>query len=337
MEAEDQIKALPKLEQHIHIVGSVKPETLLWLIEEAGVESPSNLEGVNRLFQYKDFEHFISVYSKVNDCITNESQFERIVYEMLEKEAQCNVKHVEAIFSTYDHVRRGLDHGLMVEALSRGIRKARNEFGVGCTLRIDLVRNYGPEIGMKVLDLIEEKCENIVAIDLGGSEEGFPPSPYRETFQRARGMGLHVVAHAGEASGPQSIWDAINHLRVERIGHGVSAARDPRLLAFIKKQGITIEACPVSNVKTGVIPSIRQHPVRLFYDEGLSVSVNSDDPSMFGTDMNGEYLQLHRELGFTVLDLFNLSLNAVASSFIPETQKRRMIEEFQKEYMKIIA
>ncbi|MBS7620152.1 adenosine deaminase [Candidatus Bathyarchaeota archaeon] len=337
METEDQIKALPKLEQHIHIVGSVRPETLLWLVEEAGVEFPNSLKEVEQFFQYKDFDHFISVYSKVNDCITDERQFERIVYEMLEKEAQCNVKHVEAIFSTYDHVRRGLNHGLMIKALNRGIRKAREELGVGCTIRVDLVRNYGSEVGMKVLDLIEEEHENIVAIDLGGSEGGFPPAPYKEAFKRAGEMGLHLVAHAGEVSGPKSVWDAINYLGVERIGHGVSVSMDPSLLGFIKKQGITIEACPVSNVKTGVVPSINQHPIRRFYDEGLSVSVNSDDPSMFRTDMNQEYLQLNRELGFTVVDLFNISLNAVASSFLPETQKRRMIEEFQKEYLKIIA
>jgi len=336
METEDQIKALPKLEQHIHIVGSVRPETLLWLVEEAGVEFPSSLEEVEQFFRYKDFDHFISVYSKVNDCITDERQFERIVFEMLEMEAKSNVKHVEAIFSTYDHVRRGLNHGSMIKALNRGIRKAREELGIGCTIRVDLVRNYGPEIGMKVLNLIEEEHENIVAIDLGGSEGGFPPAPYKDVFKRAKEMGLRLVAHAGEVSGPRSIWDTINYLNVERIGHGVSATMDSQLLTVIKKQGITIEACPISNVKTGIVPSIIQHPIRRFYDEGLSVSVNSDDPSMFGTDMNHEYLQLQRELGFTVEDLFNISLNAVASSFLSETQKRRMIEQFQKEYLKII-
>jgi len=337
MEIEEQIRALPKLEQHIHIVGSTRPETLLWLVEQSGVDFPCrSLEDVRRYFQYSDFDHFISVYSTVNDLITDEHQLERIAYEMLEMESSCNVKHVEAIFSTYDHVRRGLDHGLMLDALNRGIRRAYEKFGVGCTIRIDLVRNYGPAIGNDVLDMIEKNSTNIVAVDLGGSEEGFPPKPYEQVYKRAKDMGLHLVAHAGEASGPASIRDAVRYLKVERIGHGVAAMKDPDLSNYLRENSITIEMCPVSNVRTCVVPSIRKHPIRSFFDDGLSVTVNSDDPSMFGTDMNYEYIQLHRELGFTVPELFKLSLNAVESSFMPTDKKEHMREEFEKEYFRII-
>ena len=333
MEIVDQIRALPKLEQHIHIVGSTRPETLLWLVEQSGIEFPCRtLEDVQRYFQYTDFDHFISVYSSVNDCIRDESQFERIVYEMLETEAKCNVRHVESIFSAPDHMRRGLDYRLMVKALNRGIRRAREERGITCSIRIDLVRDYGPDAGLKVLDVIEEKLENVVAVDLGGSERGFPPRPYERVYRRAREMGLHLVAHAGEASGPASIWDAINCLKVERVGHGVAAVKDENLQNHIRNSAITLEMCPISNVRTGVIPSLKEHPIRSFFDRGLSVTVNSDDPSMFGTDMNHEYIQLHRELGFTVPELFKLSLNAVDSSFLPADQKLRLRREFQTHY-----
>ena len=337
MDTEELIKALPKAEQHIHIVGSTRPETLLWLIEQGGLESPyGSVEDIRRFFRYRDFPHFISIYSTVVDCITEEDQFERITYEMLEDDARCNVRYVEASYSAPDHVRKDLDYGLTLDAINRAIRHAGRDFGIECNIRIDLVRNYGPENGMEVLDWIEEKGDNIVSIDIGGSEGEFPPKPFAPVYRRAKEMGLHLSAHAGEAAGPESIWDAVRYLGVERIGHGVAARRDPELMNYLRTRDIAIEACPISNVKTGVVPSLREHPIRAFFDQSLKVTANSDDPSMFGTNMNNEYLQLHRELGFTVPELFGLSLNAVDSSFLPEERKSRMRERFTEEYGKLI-
>jgi adenosine deaminase len=338
METEEIIKSLPKAELHIHIVGSTRPETLLWLTEESTVEVPFRTkEEVRQFFQYRDFTHFISIYSMVVDCIIKEDQFERITYEMLESDAKCNVRYVEASFSAPDHVLRGLEYGRMLDAINRGIQRARLDFGIECNLRIDLVRNYGPETGMKVLDWIENKDDNIVAIDIGGSEDLFPPKNYGSVYQRAREMGLHLVAHAGEAAGVESVWDAVRYLNVERIGHGVAARNDPTLMKYLREQGIAIEACPISNVRTGVVASLRDHPVREFFDQGLKVTANSDDPSMFETDMNNEYLQIHRELGFTVSELFKLSLNAVDSSFLPEEKRARLRERFMKEYAALLS
>ncbi|MBA7627491.1 Aminodeoxyfutalosine deaminase [subsurface metagenome] len=332
MDTLELIRALPKAEQHIHIVGATRPETLLWLMEESGREAPfENLEEVERFFQYSDFDHFISVYSTVSKFIVDEGQFERITYEMLEDDARCNVRYVEASFSAPDHVKEGLDFGLMLDAINRGVRRAREDFGIECNLRIDLVRNYGPDYGMEVLDWIEEKGDNIVTVDIGGSERGFPPEPYMPVYGRAREMGLHLVAHAGEAAGPESIWGAVKQLDVERIGHGTSAIKDPELMAYIRDNGVTIETCPVSNVRTNAVPSVREHPVRAFYDGGIRVTVNSDDPSMFGTDMNNEYVQLQEQLGFTVPELFQISLNAVDSAFLPDEEKNRLREKFHEE------
>ncbi len=327
------IKALPKAEQHIHIVGSTRPKTLLWLAEESGGDTPyKTLEDVERFFQYRDFDHFISVYSAVNEVISEEGQFERIAFEMLEDDARCNVRYVEASFSAPDHVRQGLDYGLTLDAINRGIRRAKGEFGIDCNLRIDLVRNYGPERGMEVLDWIEGKGDNIVSVDIGGTESRFPPEPYEPVYKRAREMGLRLAAHAGEAAGLESVWGAVRSLGVERIGHGVAARLDPTLMRLLSEKGITIEACPVSNVRTGIVPSVAEHPIREFQDRGIVVTVNSDDPSMFGTDMNNEYIQLHRELGFTVPELFQLSLNAVDTSFLPEEDRKNLRETFIREY-----
>jgi adenosine deaminase len=330
------IKALPKVEQHVHIVGSIRPETLLWLAEKGGLEKPfKTLKDARRFFKYRNFPHFITIYTTVLDCITKEDQFERISYEMLENDARCNVRYVEASFSAFDHVKKGLNYGLMIDAINRGIYRAHADFGIECNLRVDLVRNYGPKVGMEVLDLIEKKSDNIVSIDIGGSEERFPPKPYAPVYHRAREMGLHLVAHAGEAAGPESIWEAVKYLNVERIGHGVTASRDPELMSCLLRRDITIETCPISNLKTKVVSSLKKHPIRTFLEKGLKVTVSTDDPSMFDTDMNNEYLQLHRRLNFTIPELFRLSLNAVVSSFLPEKRKIEMRESFIKEFKRL--
>jgi adenosine deaminase len=337
MEIEQLIKKLPKVEQHVHIVGSTRPETLLWLAEEGGLDEPFKTpREARRFFQYKGFPQFIEAYGTIVESITKESQFERITYEMLESDARCNVQYVEASFSAPDHVLSGLDYGKMLDAINRGVDRARMDFGIECNVRIDLVRNYGPEKGMEVLDWVESKSDNIISIDLGGSEERFPAKQYKSVYQRARSMGLHLVAHAGEAAGPESIWQAVNELGVERIGHGLTAVDEPRLLEHLKKRSIAIEMCPTSNVRTRVVRTLRSHPIRVFYDLGLTVTVNTDDPSMFGTDMNNEYLQLHRQLGFSLSELFNLSLNAVNSSFLPEESKSKMRKSFIKTYNRML-
>ena len=336
MDSEAIIRALPKLEQHVHIVGSTKPETLLWILEDTGADSDlETIEDVQNFFQFSDFDHFISVYGAVNDSITDEKYYEKITYEMLQSDAECNVKHVEAIFSAYDHVRRGLDYSKMVDNINKGIRKAKRDFDISCTIRIDLVRNYGPSLGMAILDLIEEKGNNVVAIDIGGTEAGFPPSPYKEVYERAREMGLHLCAHAGEAAGLESVWGAINHLSVDRLGHGTIAGKDPKLMKAIAERGIGIETCPVSNLRTGAISSVTEHPIRTFIEKGIQVSVNSDDPPMFNTDMNHEYITLHKELGFTVQELFKVSLDSIDTSFLLETEKMEMRRSFLSEYDKL--
>ena len=228
MDTAETIRRLPKLEQHIHIVGSTKPETLMGIIEDSGAKTQFNsIDDIKQFFQYRDFPHFISVYSTVNDCITDEKYYERITYEMLESDAASNVKHVEAIFSPNDHVRRGLDYGKMLDAVNKGIKRAKRKFGISCTIRVDLVRNYGPVTAMKELDWIKKKGDNVVAVDIGGSEDGFPPEPYEKVYKKAKDLGLHLVAHAGEAAGPESIWGAVKTLGVERIGHGSNRGKGP--------------------------------------------------------------------------------------------------------------
>ncbi|MFW9848829.1 MAG: adenosine deaminase [Candidatus Thorarchaeota archaeon] len=336
MEILDAIKALPKVEQHVHLLGSIKPATLMRAITETGVKSPyESVEEIQQAFVFQDFAHFISVYGQTIDYISDEKYFEPMAYELLESSKNCNVQYVEMSFSAPDHTIMGLDFDLMINAIRRGIRKGESDFGVKADIRIDLVRSYGIDVAMETLDMIESNPEGIVSIDIGGPEEGYPPEPFEKVYDRAREMGLHTVAHAGEASGPHSIWGAIKQLRVERIGHGVSAVHDETLMKHLKEKGVTIETCPVSNLRTRVVDSLQNHPIRKFFDKGLSLTVNSDDPTFFGTDMNNEYLQLHQDLGFSLHELYQISLNGVETSFLDEETRNRMRSEFENVYSRI--
>lgn len=333
----DAIKALPKVEQHVHILGSIRPETLLRVIDETGIETPySSLEDIKKRFEFRDFSHFLDVYNEVIDIVTEEKYFETMTFELLENNHRCNVKYTEVSFSPSDHIQCGLDFELTMDAIERGIKKAKQTFGIYADIRIDLVRKPGSDSAMKILDQIERRPEGIVSIDMGGPEDAFPAEHYKEVYGRALAMGLHRVVHAGEALGPESIWDAIRHLHVERIGHGVSAIRDPPLMKYLREKNIILEICPISNIRTRVVPSMSEHPIREFVNRGLSVTVSSDDPSFFATDMNNEYIQLHKHLGFTLEELFQISLNGVNTLFITEDDKEKWRKIFHSEYNKII-
>jgi adenosine deaminase len=334
MELHAAIRRLPKAELHVHVIGAIRPSTLISIIEQDGIETPyRNVDDIVNLFRYRDFGHFIDVYKEVVDYITHENYFERIAYEMLEDCARCNTRYVEFSFSSIDHVERGLDFRDMVHNLNKGIKRAAQDFSIESNIRIDLVRNSGPDTAMETLDSIRDYPENIVAIDLGGSEHMVPPKPFAKAYTKAREMGLHLVAHAGEAAGPGSIWDAITHLGVERIGHGVTAIGDSKLLDYMKEHQIAIEACPVSNVRTGVVETLTEHPIWEFYEKGLLVSVNSDDPSFFHTDMNNEFIQLNEHLGFSLGDLFWLTMNAVDSSFLSTEDKKELRKSVRDDYL----
>lgn len=328
------INSLPKAEHHIHLVGSIRPETLLWVADESGLGSQwDSVEEVRSFFEFTDFPHFLKVFGVCMAYITKESMFERIAYETLEDQASQNVLHSEIIFSAPQRMKNaGMDFALMMNALNRGIVRAEKEFGVTCSTRVDLIRDYGAEYQMTILDKIEAHPEGVVGIEIGGGEHAFPPAQFKEVYDRAREMGLRLVAHAGEALGWESVVDAVNYLGVERIGHGLTAAQNPDALRLLKEKGVTVETCPVSNVRTGVCSDIKDHPVRSYYDQGISISVNSDDPTMFGTDMNNEYLTLHEVHGFTVGELFDISLNSVRTSFLPEEQKKAQLNEFNRRY-----
>ena len=212
----------------------------------------------------------------------------------------------------------------MLDAINRGIQRVRRDKGIIANIRIDLVRNFGPDSAMIVLDWIEEKPDNIVSVDIGGSEYKFPPRPFAPVFERAKDMSLHLVAHAGEAAGPKSVWDAIKYLGVERIGHGTSVIHDTKLQKYLKKKGIALEQCITSNYLTGSWPNEKPHPFGELYKKGVPVTLNSDDPSIQDSNLTDDYMKAIQYFGLTLDDLAIVNKNALKSTFISEDEKNKL-------------
>jgi adenosine deaminase len=247
--------------------------------------------------------------------------------------ARQNIRYAEVTFTPETNVAgSGLPFDEILAGLNEGRARARDEFGVEFQWVLDIVRN-DPETRHQVAAwAISGMDRGVVGFGLGGAERDYPPELFVDAFEIARADGLHSVPHAGEVAGPQSVWGALRVLGAERLGHGVRSVEDPALLEHLRDRQIPLEVCPTSNLCLGVYPSYQAHPFRQFWDQGLYVTVNSDDPPMFNTDLVREYQVLVDHLDFTAGELEQLSLNALRASFLPEEQKSTLEQSFRTEF-----
>jgi adenosine deaminase len=338
MSAEDLARRIPKVEMHVHLEGSIQPATLLALAERHGVTLPAKtLEETERLFAYTDFLHFLEVYQLCTNVLQTADDFAEITYEFLQNQAAQNVRYSEVMVSLSDHLIRGLDPDTVMEGIFAGQKRGEREFNTRMAVILDAGRQW-PELVPEVSKAaVRYAGRGVIGFGIGGDEANFPPELFVEEFDQARAAGLHRTAHAGEAAGAASMWGAIRELGAERLGHGVHAHDDPELLTTIRERRIAIDMCPVSNVRTGAVPNVQSHPIRRYLDEGLLVTLNSDDPPMFSTSITNEYRVLIEELGFTLPELEQLSLNGIEASFLPEEEKERLRQEFREEFREEFA
>ncbi|MFW9916973.1 MAG: adenosine deaminase [Candidatus Thorarchaeota archaeon] len=335
---EKVIAAMPKTELHLHLEGAIPLKTLFQLIETQGGDPTINsIDDLKKKLVYTDFAHFIELWVWKNTFIKEEQDFEEITYQILRELNNQNVKYLEAYYSPGDYIRQGLTTSGITEAIITGKKRAYRDFGIQCDLIIDLVRDHGPEIGMqRVEEVTPFLGKGVIGIGIGGSEQEFPADPYEPIYKEAKRRGFRLTAHAGEAAGPASIWAAIQKLECERIGHGVRAEEDPQLVAFLKESQIPLELCVISNVKTRVCKSVESHPIKQYYEEGLMVTVNSDDPTMFNTSLTHEYEILAQNLKFSIQDIRQLTLNGIAASFMSEEEKETMKIQFDREWQQLL-
>lgn len=324
---ENRLERLPKVELHLHLEGAIPLSALWTLIEKYGGTSEiSSLSVLSERFQFRDFSHFIDTWVWKNKFLREYDDFTFIASAVAEDLACQNIRYVEAFYSPGDFARSGLRVQKLTEAIRKGLDRHRDRITIN--LIADLIRDFGPERGLEWLHEVHEvrNC-GVIGIGLGGSEQQFPPEPYEKIYTLARTLGFRTTAHAGEAAGPESIWGAINVLHVDRIGHGTRAIEDPALITCLRKKRLPVEVCPISNVRTRVVPELRDHPIRKFYDEELLLSVNTDDPTMFQTSLEEEYRALMNTFSFTLDQVVHLVGMAIDASWCDETVKRRLKAE----------
>ena len=329
------IREMPKVELHVHLEGSIRPATLLRLAERNGVALPAHdLDELRDFYRFIDFTHFLRVYLTISSCLQTVDDFELVAYEFGADMARQNIRYAEVTFTPYPNVQRtGLPFADILTGLNAGRARAQADFGVEFRWVLDIVRD-NPDSGPQVVRWAAAAQERgVIGLGLGGPEQGHPPEQVADAYAQARRAGLHSLPHAGELVGPESVWGALRSLGAERIGHGVRSIEDPALVDYLVERQIPLEICPTSNLRLGVYPSYRAHPLRRLWERGVYVTVNSDDPPMFGTDLVGEYLVLVEQMGFTAADLEQLSLNALRASFWPE--KAAQEEAFRAEFTRL--
>lgn len=319
---------VPKVELHLHLEGAI-PYAALWeLISKYGGDSTvPHLKALKQRFEFRDFPQFIETWGWKNQFLREYEDFTCIAEAVALDLACQNICYAEVFYSPPDFAQHGLKTQELTQAIRTGLDRVSE---IEIALVADLVRGSGIEYGAATLkELIEVKDLGVVGIGIGGSEHGHPPEPYKDIYEQARRHGFHTSAHAGEAAGAESIWGAVRALQVDRIGHGTRAAEDETLLDYLAENQIPIEMCPLSNVRTGVVKSIQEHPVRYFFERGLLVTINTDDPKMFNNSLAEEYQLLVEHLGFSQDEIRTLILNAIQASWLSEDQKANLLKSFK--------
>jgi aminodeoxyfutalosine deaminase len=335
------IQSLPKAELHLHLEGSVEPGTLAELsrryntplstdnnrYDVRGSGDILSEDDVRRLYSYKDFNGFMLAFKSVTERLRTPGDYELITYRLMQKLRQQNIMHAEVYVSVGVILWRGQEFEPVFEGLERGRERGQRDFGISLLWIFDAVRHFGPEAATEVFDLAARLRErNVAGIGIGGDERRGPAEWYRDLFKKAADQGLRLTAHAGETTGPESVWSALN-IGAERIGHGLSIAQDPELMEVLAHKQVPLEICVTSNLRTGVCADFREHPLKRFLEEGLMVTLNTDDPAMFQTSLCREYELAAEEFGFSREHLREMARNSFEASFLPVDKKLRFLQQ----------
>ncbi|OAH14748.1 aminodeoxyfutalosine deaminase [Streptomyces jeddahensis] len=325
------IAGLPKAELHVHHVGSASPRIVSELAaRHPDSKVPTDPEALADYFTFTDFAHFIEVYLSVVDLIRTPEDVRLLTYEVARDMARQSVRYAELTITPYSSTRRGIDERAFMDAIEDARKAAEAELGVVLRWCFDIPGEAGLEAAEETTRLATSdglRPEGLVSFGLGGPEIGVPRPQFKPYFDRAIAAGLHSVPHAGETTGPETIWDALTELRAERIGHGTSATQDPKLLAHLAERRIPLEVCPTSNIATRAVRTLDEHPIKEMAAAGVLVTINSDDPPMFGTDLDTEYAVAARLLGLDEQGLAALAKNAVEASFLDAPGKAGLSAE----------
>lgn len=320
------IRQLPKAELHLHLEGAVEPATLLELRRHHG--ETATLAETESLYRYTDFPSFLLAFKEVSAHLRGPDDYEFVTYRLMQQLKEENVLHAEVYVAVGVSLYRKQDFAAIFEGMERGRARGARDFGVSLLWIFDATRHFGVEPAQKVFELAaRNKNRHVVGVGIGGDEQKAPPELFRGTYAYAEDHGLRLTAHAGETGPPESIWGALN-LHAERIGHAFTAGHDSDLVEELAYRQVPVEICITSNLRTGVCKTVAEHPVKNYFDQGLMVTLNTDDPALFGTSLAREYQIAQETFGFTDEHLRELARNSFEASFLPVDKKLELLSLF---------
>jgi aminodeoxyfutalosine deaminase len=326
------VSALPKVELHLHLIGSASPETVLALARrhpDGGV--PTEPEALRRFYAFTSFPHFLDVYAQVNLLVRTGADVVTLLDGLAAQLRACQVRYAEVQVTPVRNAMAGIGFDDLAQALTDGRTLARERHGVELGWIFDADAALGPPGAAETVAFaVGHRPDGTVGVGLGGPEAGVRRADYAPAFRAARDAGLHSVPHAGETVGPDEIWTALRELGAERIGHGIGAAADPALLAHLAERGIALEVCPTSNVCTGAVPSLPEHPLPALLAAGVPVTLATDDPGMFHTNLNNEYLLCHDQFGLGPDDLADIARTGARAAFCAEATRSVILAEIDR-------
>ncbi len=330
------LEKLPKTELHVHLDGSLRPETMIELAKEYKVELPHwDPEALREHMHVKDARNLVDYLARFDTTLSvmqTEEALERIAYELAEDNARENVRYMEVRYSPVLNIQGGLTLDQAVDAPLRGLRRAEQDYDIRTAIIICGIRNMSPSTSMQLAELtIEHHDRGVVAFDLAGAEYNYPAKRHREAFYKVINANIAATIHAGEAYGPESIHQALHYCNANRIGHGTRLFEDPQLMQYVNDFRIPLEICLTSNVQTRAVPSFEEHPLRLYYDEGLVVTLNTDNRLMSGTTVTEEYWRAHKYLDFTWDELCEIAVMGFQSAFLPYQDKVQLVEAVRED------
>lgn len=328
MSPADLARTIPKAELHLHIEGSLEPELIFALAKRNGVSLPvARVEALRAAYAFTDLQSFLDIYYAGASVLLHEADFYDMAWAYFERAHADQVVHAELFFDPQTHTERGVPMAAVIDGLSRACGDAQQKLGISAALILCFLRHLSEADAFATLEAALPHRAQFIGVGLDSSELGHPPEKFERVFARARELGLHVVAHAGEEGPPEYMWQAIDLLKVERIDHGVACLQDPLLVAELAHTRLPLTVCPLSNLKLCVVKDLREHPLKRMLDAGLCVTVNSDDPAYFGGYMNANFVQTVEALGLTREEVITLANNSFEASFIDADRRRACLQQ----------
>jgi len=332
----DRLHRLPKTELHVHLDGSLRPQTMLELADEHAIRLPSSdateLAEHMRAHEVRNLEEYLEKFRITLSLMQTGNAMERVAFELAEDNARENVRYIEVRYSPTLHTAQRLPLTEAVEAPLRGLARAESQYDIRTALIICGIRNMDPATSRDLADLtVAFKGRGVVAFDLAGAEYNYPAKKHRDAFFTVINKNMATTIHAGEAYGPESIHQALHYCRANRIGHGTRLIEDPDLMEYVRNFRIPLEICLTSNVQTHAVPSLADHPLRRYYDEGLVVTLNTDNRLMSDTTVTDEYWRAHEHLDFSWEELVRVARMGFESAFISWEDKKALLARFDAE------